>query len=93
MTRWKLLKKASFNKWEEKYGNGIKNNMFLQKRQVKVKTCSPWKCFGKTTMASPLDFIESDTESEYFPKTDKYDSDSDTDLSTCDEEDEEMKQN
>lgn len=37
-------------------------------------------------MASSLDFDESDAESEYLPGTDEYDSDSDTDLSICDEE-------
>lgn len=37
-------------------------------------------------MASSLDFDESDDESEYLPGTDEYDSDSDTDLSICDEE-------
>ncbi|GFX29411.1 uncharacterized protein TNCV_3997871 [Trichonephila clavipes] len=43
-------------------------------------------------MASFLDFKESDTESEYLPETGEYESDSETDLSICDEEDDAMEQ-
>ncbi|GFT62124.1 hypothetical protein TNCV_3812731 [Trichonephila clavipes] len=43
-------------------------------------------------MASLLDFNESNTELEYLPGMDEYDIYSDSDLSICDEEDEEMEQ-
>ncbi|GFV27250.1 hypothetical protein TNCV_3459451 [Trichonephila clavipes] len=42
------------------------------------------------SMTLSLDFNESDSEQEYFPEIDEYSNDSDTELSICDEEDEEM---